>query len=503
MQAHMEAVHRVYQEFDILLAVNFLDAGEKDEIIERVRKKVFGKNDDITENDITRIEDVDMQVKENIMENYIVSQSQDIYGLHKDDASVQYVDQDYQASHEIPFKMPKGLEIIPFTKVPSDTMNEDSMELAEVTEAPVTISNISNNIGIQKAPSMLWKCPNCGQKFPNHHKQKHEGMKTLCWTSCKKCWMQFTIPGELRKHIKISKKCRKQNKTKMLKCGDCERIFFSKMLFEKHEARKLSTKTSCKKEDIKCDNCNKCFKSMFLFEKHREKPCLKLLACSKCGKLMNEAKYKWHVKREWCVRQNDSLGKKCTNCLRVFNTKKGLRQHLRKQKPSSDYPTCKTRILCARCGKKCFKESYLMHLCKIPCERCGVQFSETKLKQHSSMKKKCNPKGMRCKFCDELIAGISGLREHIDVNHKEEETASNVLLKEENFRCSGCDRSFSSNRYLVFHQLSKKNCPQYKGNKEVNQGPITCTICYKEFKYLANLAMHQTKKDGCFSKAKI
>ena len=138
--------------------------------------------------------------------NYIVSQSQDIYGLHKDDASVQYVDQDYQASHEIPFKMPKGLEIIPFTKVPSDTMNEDSMELAEVTEAPVTISNISNNIGIKKAPSMLWKCPNCGQKFPNHHKQKHEGMKTLCWTSCKKCWMQFTIPGELRKHIKISKK---------------------------------------------------------------------------------------------------------------------------------------------------------------------------------------------------------------------------------------------------------------------------------------------------------
>ena len=144
-----------------------------------------------------------------------------------------------------------------------------------------------------------------------------------------------------------------------------------------------------------------------------------------------------------------------------------------------------------------------MHHCKSPCQRCGVQFSETKLKQHTGMKKMCNPKGMRCKFCNELIAGISGLKEHIDETHKEEETAPILLSKEENLRCLGCDRSFRSNRYLIFHQYSKKDCPQYNGNKEENHGPITCTICSKVFRSLWNLALHQTKKDSCSSKVRV
>ena len=55
--------------------------------------------------------------------------------------------------------------------------------------------------------------------------------------------MQFTIPGKLRIHIKLSKKCRKTNHTKMLNCEDCNRIFFDRNIFEKHEARKLSTKS--------------------------------------------------------------------------------------------------------------------------------------------------------------------------------------------------------------------------------------------------------------------
>ena len=41
-QQHMEGVHKVYYEYDILLAVNFIERSEKDTIIERVKRKVGG-----------------------------------------------------------------------------------------------------------------------------------------------------------------------------------------------------------------------------------------------------------------------------------------------------------------------------------------------------------------------------------------------------------------------------------------------------------------------------
>ena len=41
-QQHMEGVHRVHYEYDILLAVNFIERAEKDAIIERVKRKVGG-----------------------------------------------------------------------------------------------------------------------------------------------------------------------------------------------------------------------------------------------------------------------------------------------------------------------------------------------------------------------------------------------------------------------------------------------------------------------------
>merc|ERR1719318_1498852 len=45
-QQHMEGVHKVYYEYDILLAVNFIERSEKDTIIERVKRKVGGGGGD-------------------------------------------------------------------------------------------------------------------------------------------------------------------------------------------------------------------------------------------------------------------------------------------------------------------------------------------------------------------------------------------------------------------------------------------------------------------------
>ena len=66
MHAHMEAEHKVYQEFDIILAVRFLDSEEKDEIIEKIRKIVFEPENEIIENVSTTILEHDDEIVKNI-----------------------------------------------------------------------------------------------------------------------------------------------------------------------------------------------------------------------------------------------------------------------------------------------------------------------------------------------------------------------------------------------------------------------------------------------------
>ena len=47
----METVHRVFYEFEILLAVNFIEREEKADIIEMVRRKVWGGVDEVNVKD--------------------------------------------------------------------------------------------------------------------------------------------------------------------------------------------------------------------------------------------------------------------------------------------------------------------------------------------------------------------------------------------------------------------------------------------------------------------
>ena len=60
----------MYQEFDVLQAVNFLDTEEKDEIIEKVRKKVFEKDLGIIKNHSTRTFANDDDVVENVRKGH-------------------------------------------------------------------------------------------------------------------------------------------------------------------------------------------------------------------------------------------------------------------------------------------------------------------------------------------------------------------------------------------------------------------------------------------------
>ena len=136
----------MYHEFDILLAVNFLDTEEKNEIIETVRKKVFERKNEIIPNASKRIhenDDADVvanlrkeqlekgvdKIKENEMIIRKVDSPEICKGLPKDDVPVEFADQGYQAAPQTLYKMPKGLEIIPFTKAPSDNINDDIMEI--------------------------------------------------------------------------------------------------------------------------------------------------------------------------------------------------------------------------------------------------------------------------------------------------------------------------------------------------------------------------------------
>ena len=62
----METVHRVFYEFEILLAVNFIEREEKADIIAMVRRKVWGGVDEVNLNDTINDEITELENQNNV-----------------------------------------------------------------------------------------------------------------------------------------------------------------------------------------------------------------------------------------------------------------------------------------------------------------------------------------------------------------------------------------------------------------------------------------------------
>ena len=453
----METVHRVFYEFEILLAVNFIEREEKADIIEMVRRKVWGGVDEVNVKDT---------INEEIIIGISLIQPTSYANMFEPLVSIEKISNENTKnktednSESLMLKGHLQTNDIELTNMPlGPVTNTRTSELPLKLEykLPQTETTFTN---VEESKLPFWNCKKCGAMFFDKRAlNRHEEKKRSCWKICNKCEKEFLKPGDLGTHRKMSRSCSYQ----ILRCNNCFKEYTSKKLFKRHQ-----TANACKTQDLECKNCQKCFSSYWSLKVHKEKTntCNTMVTCYKCEELVKKSRYEKHISRG-CQNQAEM---KCEDCLREFSCKKTAKIHFRTKqfKPT----VCRKRILCLKCGKKCKPKRYQRHHCNFPCPSCGELFTEFIFKQHIEKKRKCRPLEIKCNICEGVFSGAGGLREHMNVEHDQKnwnkyQKASNLSklqLQEVSLACTGCSRTFRKEKDLEFHQLRKRDCPAFKGN---------------------------------------
>ena len=554
----MESIHRVYYEFDILLAVNFIDRGEKDEIIEKVKRKVGGEEEVVEEEKIVKrsvIQPVPKKVQSNEFVRPLKNGFSEPFSkvtiekitkkpVHNkpkeallkeeaiwDNISIENVSLELQKQDTLatppgppsfPMKMANGLQIIPVHKARPwnrvSNVNDEVIVISDTTTASLLPKTDVIEQKETKPQPKLYKCGKCEKVFAiKSSLQKHEEKKFSCERKCDKCNKRFNNPGDLRTHQEKGKNCVKT----VLKCEDCPKEFSSQKLFTLHKARRRT----CKKQDLKCENCLKWFSSSggLISHKNRDKPCKKTVGCEKCGKLMHEVKYAKHIGSRGC---SVAIDLKCNGCLKTFASRVGARQHYKKRelKPSM----CKTRIDCEKCGKRFKEEKLKVHLLRkcifdeddLKCKNCLKIFSTIQAaKNHKAKPEGCKKRiicekckkrfkeeqykkhtirsciPMPCERCGERFNDFA-MKKHLERKR---------VCNTSGLKCDVCDSILMDADTLMKHMLEHQGLtatPKLFQPKEENlviakEENFACTGCDKRFSRQMHLDLHQQRKKDC------
>ena len=401
-QQHMEGVHKVYYEYDILLAVNFIERSEKDTIIERVKRKVGGGGGE--EEDVKEVRKT-LEIKPakppsqgtvrqlNPFSKVTIEKISNKTDLTKDagnsqvflkqesiwEKAGQKMNFNFNKVPEKPILSPPGptssnkLQII---RIKSESSSVDSKNVAP-TSAKLSMVKSQPTENHEENPihnGDRLSCQKCKKKFSQLGKlKKHMAKKNDCEKVCGKCGKEFDMPGKLRQHMKMLKPCvapkcnlcgKSFGSEKLywhhrsrriscvpLKCEDCPMEFTSKKLFKLHKERRRT----CKKQTLNCTNCKKWFSPPKALGSHMNKEilCKKMIDCETCGMIVRESKFEKHSQGKRC---NVPVDRKCKNCLRTFGTKASARQHYKRQAVNPN--ACRKRLECEKCGRRLRQELY-------------------------------------------------------------------------------------------------------------------------------------------------
>ena len=518
---HMENIHRVFYEFDILLALNFIDRTEKEKIIDTVKNKVDGKNDTnpvIIKSNMSKSENKPITLK-NLTK--IIPAGENL--LKEDADNVQMVVLDGNTTLEEAVKnlsaapkvtktvqikpkvnVIKTMEIKPnYTKIkiePNIVPKKPkvwSMSIKSEIHPAITIKQEKIAIGEANADTYreakTYKCDKCAKIFPfKANLESHLSRKFSCVKPvlrCEKCSKKFQDKSSYQAHMARTKSCTKP------KCEKCGKVFDGRFSYRQHMKRKkscvkpkfacekcnkqfnkksnfdahISRTKSCVRPNLKCEDCLKVFSCLSSFKSHqgnKEKACRKRVACEKCGKLIKEEKYKFHLNRKrGCVQIN----LKCDGCLKTFRTRAAARSHQKRQDK-----VCKRRIECEKCGERFKEELYKKHILrscvKLECEKCGEKFTEGKLKLHQLRKRSCVVEEPKCNDCGKTFAVQASAKKHMQDNQGQ------CNMK---FGCDNCGNTFVGIFALKIHQRMNKHCQQLQTiqedplSQEVEEDPLS------------------------------
>ena len=474
---HISDVHNMHNEFEILLAVQFLNSEENDEIIERNKSKLDKSAMEIGP----------------VLQNKIC-----IFCKEKTSITDKIINKHMELCHKLYF----GYKIIAavnlLTELEKERILRRVRNKAEEKDQfkPKSIWKFSNKwpckfcgrifkTELSHTAHISFRCNLCGKCF-----NKLEGLKahTLkiknsphisCLKpsyTCEKCGKGFQNQTILENHMK--NKCFRP----VLKCEDCQKLFISLLIFKQHKKRRRT----CKRQDTQCANCMEWFPFPSYVMKHKiADDCQSIIKCEKCGASFKENRYKMHMRKAKNCQLNNEVktqtNLKCKICLKRFRNEKCLQIHNNTKKRR-----CQQRIECSKCGRKIKEGQYEHHMSKScileQCEKCGGKFSAFLLKHHLEKTTSCAE--VTCVICENKYRAFSKFNIHLEKVHEMKPThKSGTYLAKVNgvhILCGHCNETFQSTDLMITH-----------AETHIEKGQFKCSKCEKLFINITYMARHE------------
>jgi len=265
---HMQSIHEVFHNFEILFSLHFLRDNETDYINGTIKNRIATADwGDEPENKelIQYFEAEDDTISNTADEQVIIGEEEETA-----EANVH---------HQTPIKNVKTLHAkIQFLKKENLKIKQDILKKDQILEDAVdktsefakleTTETKTKTKSGKVDPLDGFMCENCRKCFRNKYSfTMHLERTTRCYSKddlvCTKCNKIFKYYAQLAEHKERKFGCVKT----VPQCEKCKKIFRDKRQFENHMKRKFS----CVKTILQCEKCDKIFKERKSFEFHMNK----------------------------------------------------------------------------------------------------------------------------------------------------------------------------------------------------------------------------------------
>ena len=327
---HMLTVHTVHQEFDILLAINFLGWKEKQNIVEQVKQK--------------KVTETFFEQQKKTRRKKAFWKSAPKFSLRKnlnvqttillDDSNVLSESESDKLLLSDSFEQDTYFGNIKHTNTILRKPNQINTELTELERESEEL--------LSDSFEQETKCDLFIKKVLNNASAGREERKR-----CKNCDLIFSTQKQIDFHV-----CNNpRNKRNKYQCRRCDRSYEILALYKNH----INRKSECSKPAHRCHNCESTFHAVVTLHKHQENhngACGKKMACEDCGKVFIGPRaleiHKKSIKN--CQYENNMAEKNsdCQHCGKTFTFQTKAKRHMDMYKGA-----CALIFGCEECGKVC------------------------------------------------------------------------------------------------------------------------------------------------------
>ncbi|GAB5360049.1 hypothetical protein AAMO2058_000594100 [Amorphochlora amoebiformis] len=392
----------------------------------------------------------------------------------------------------------------------------------------------------QDNDSKPYRCKQCARSFREktsliNHQRLHTGERPY---QCPQCHKSFVQKNSLSVHLRAMH----NNTGKIFKCQVCEKIFYDKSNYRRHEitrhesgAERITDPDSGKKK-IKCRECGKILSGLYAFKTHARLhtgvmpyKCKNCTACFKQQTSLINHVARFHLpklpfacpncSKSFSLRQNlrqhmkvhgKSEWFKCSNCSRAFTQKSNLHAHQIVHTGIFAYkcPRCEKRYKSRRALRFHLDGSHFFNTTRLRCFRCNKRFGTREQRMYHILVHHPNSNSnSKCSICGFQTSNKLRLRQHM-LLHERTVSRMSQFYPTNMLSCTLCD--FNSTNPVLFTAHTSKHTKESKTSNlskrpffrsprsksfpaEVSTPPsFECRECGNFYSNIQSLQRHQT-----------